>query len=77
LTYELDELGDLGVLGIKTPQGTVVRSIGTFGGGPLSRHQFDAFELLPTGQLLYDLIMLKDMPRADKLAVLGALDRPV
>lgn len=75
LAQELDELGEMGLLGVRPPGSEPAAKPGQlWGGGDFSRLDLAAVELLPTGQLLYELLGLESIPNEDQVDIRDALE---
>lgn len=75
LTQELDELGEMGLLGVRPPGSEpAAKPAQLWGGGDFSRLDLAFVELLPAGQQLCELLGLVSIPTEDLDDIRAALE---
>lgn len=77
LGLELNELGDLGLLGVESTGGAVVPAGATYGGAKLEGVQFGNVQPLPTGSLLAELLGLAELDTSAHQTVVETLQASV
>ena len=74
LAGEIDELGDLGLLGIQQPDGSVVATDAVWGSGSSREIDWGTLALSPMGETLYELMRLNEtIPVEDVAATASAI----
>lgn len=70
---QLDELGVSGLVGVQQQDESVARPSDVFGGGSFAQIHLSSIALTQTGQALYDLLGLAEVPGDHQLSVMAEL----